>query len=536
MDRRWTYLRRKFLFCFCLRPANLHFLRVQIVPLYQHILVRAQSLPSGPESIQPLSAIFNAPFTSRESRSATAAAVDSFLDFWKVRDHDVDSPPEGGWDEDLRNVLESVGLLAKEITVPRTPISCNFSTPPTDIRRREALSAIPSPQRPFKAPIPFPMMPTSPESPVQSRMSHAARRARLSICSSPSKKRKLVQEEREKENISFTPVLPKDGVVPISQRIAEVVAGKKRSFEELQDATNSGAVLMPSTPVRRRSLKSAMKSRVGKSAIDRDPSPTRSASTCSNESDDERTVEAALFAESDSELLHEAVPFPRSFVLSETSEQPNKKRTRCDSGAPTTPTSPCLEVKQVDLTAARPAKRANLRRAVSAHELTVLHGKRKRLSLGADATDSDDEDDAKQEEKPLPALRIFRPLRKVYTLPSSDIDIRTDSPSAVAEPPSSDDDPRIGQVTPHHLISPAMKKANVFRESLLRALTPQISGGRYNTPGMKGLPTLDLTGERVSSLDEASDAELDLPGSDDSIQLGSSPLKTVSKLTAKALV
>ena len=452
------------------------------------------------------------------------------MDFWKVRDHDVDSPPEGGWDEDLKNVLESVGLLAKEIIVPRTPISGNFSTPTTDVRRREALSAIPSPQRPSKALVPFPMMPTSPESPVQPRMTHA-RRIRLSSCSSPSKKRKLVQEDREKENISVSPA--KDEVIPFAQRIADLVVGKKRSFEELHDATNCGGALMPSTPARRRSLKSTMKSRAAKS-VDRDPSPARSvASTCSNESDDERTVEAALFAECDSEPLSEAVPFPRSFALVESNGQPKKKRTRCDSGAPTIPGSP--EVKTLD----RPAKRANLRRAFSVQELTGLHGKRKRLSMETDATDSDDEDedDTKQGEKRLPALRIVRPLRKTYTLPSSDIDIRTDSPSAAAEPPSSDDDPRLGQVTPHHLISPAMKKGNVFRESLLRALTPRVSGGRYSTPGIKGLPTLDLTGERTKlSLDEASDAEPDLPGSDDSIDLGSSPLKAVSKLTTKALL
>ena len=51
--------------------------------------------------------------------------------------------------------------------------------------------------------------------------------------------------------------------------------------------------------------------------------------------------------------------------------------------------------------------------------------------------------------------RPLRPLRRAYTVPSSDSDISIHSMS-------SDDDPHVGQVTPHHLVSPPLNRRSIL--------------------------------------------------------------------------
>jgi len=57
-------------------------------------------------------------------------------------------------DNTLSNVVLSSPLgtaFSLPPSSPRTPVSASFSTPPTAILKREALSKVPSPQRPTKA-------------------------------------------------------------------------------------------------------------------------------------------------------------------------------------------------------------------------------------------------------------------------------------------------------------------------------------------------------------------------------------------------
>jgi hypothetical protein len=341
---------------------------------------------------------------------------------------------------------------------PRTPVSASFSTPPTAILKREAISKVPSPQRPTKAFGGFPIIPSMPASPVRrrTRSSMGARTplSAIQLCGSPPKRRRLMSEGEgrvleEKENVGV------GGVVSVAERIAangQKPVSKKRRHEEDDGEDYLEGMVLP-TPAKK--LKSRMKPRVKptpKNAKLKDASPVPSAAS-SNESEDERWVEQAV-----------RVAFPS--MTDGGDEQPPSvlahKRRRSNGGnleepghrlqqRPQQPRIASLDshvhgtprLKKIDLS------KMPLRRSTSIPEFVSTAIQRKRKRRESDASDLYDR--VVSSDPPLAALslRHAAKVQRVFpSIPWSDSD--TSLPVL-----SSDDDPHLGQVTPHHIISPA---------------------------------------------------------------------------------
>ena len=270
----------------------------------------------------------------------------------------------------------------------------------------------------------------------------------IQLCGSPSKRRRLMSEGEgrsleEKENVAV------GGVVSVAERIA--VNGKKRRHEEDDGEDYLEGMVLP-TPAKK--LKGRMKPRVKptpKNAKPKDLSPAPSAAS-SNESEDERWVEQAV-----------GVAFPS--MTDGGDEQPPSvlahKRRRSNGGnledpghllqhRPQQPRIVSLD-RQVPGTALRKIdlSKLPLRRSTSipAFVSTAIQRKRKRRESDA----SDLYDRVVSSDPPLAALCVQHApkVQRAFTrIPLSDSD--TSRPVL-----SSDDDPHLGQVTPHHIISPA---------------------------------------------------------------------------------
>ena len=446
-------------------------------------------MPENLSTLEELSDILDAIFRRR----VPLVAAEAFIDYWNISYSRMQVPKQG-WPPAIQHCLSSVGLLSQEVEekqeeepilepafvvtvpLPRTPLAASFTTPAV-LKREEFTTIIQSPQRPQKIFGPFPIIPSSPVSPLVRRSSDLSRRrtplSSIQLCGSPSKRRRLAvgheAERDEKENV----------VVSVVDRIAAMTPGatKKRKREEEDEVKEqkSGSSA--------KKLKSGMKPRTRSTSkkASQHASPTCSVAS-SNESEDERRwVEATLT---------QRIPFPVTGAQDEV----------CDGlSTPVLPPRKLRHVRTVESSKHRlfpyvlipPRKKPkserehttslddNLlskykmldlrmsskgRRSVSIPEL-MLSSKteKKRKRQESDAGDGDDDTldlyDLVSKSDPLPALQFpfppppVRQLRKAYSLPSSDSDVSLRSRSS-----SSDDDPYIGQVTPHHLISPILKR------------------------------------------------------------------------------
>jgi len=456
---------------------------LQIIPLYQHILVKIQRLPESLATLESLAPILDSVFRKR----VPSLAAEAFVDYWKLTYSRMPTP-ERGWPKSIRHCLSITGLLAIEDcddntfsnvvlpsplgtafslppSSPRTPISASFSTPPTAILKREAMSKVPSPQRPTKAFGGFPIVPSTPPSPVRrrTRSSIGARTplSEIQLCGSPSKRRRLMSEGEgrsleEKENVAV------GGIVSVAERIAlngqkTGAASKKRRYEEEEDGEDYlGGRVMP-TPAKK--LKSRMKPKVKptlKNTKLKEPSPALSAAS-SNESEDERWVEQAV-----------GVAFPSTADGSDEQRPPvlTYRRPRSNGSSPEEPGQLLQQRPQprivsldgqphsappvkIDLRTVVPLRRST---SISEFASTAIQKKRKR----ADSDSSDFYDRVIASDAPLAALPLRHAAKRAFTIPLSDPE--TSLPIA-----SSDDDPHLGQVTPHHIISPAPQSRAVGR-------------------------------------------------------------------------
>ena len=490
--------------------------------MYEHILVRIRALPENLAVLEELSDILSAIFRQR----VLPAASEAFIEYWNSR---VQAPKED-WPSGIRHCLSSVGLLPKETEIEQEestlepafvasdPPPASFTTPPA-VLKREAHTMIQSPQRPQKTFGFFPIIPSSPVSPLLRHSSDPARRrtplSSIQLCESPPKRRRLADDHEdrsdEKENL---------GVVSVVDRIAIMAPGviKKRRYGEAEDeeeAQKSG-----SSP---KKLKTSMRPRTRSASTkaSQDASPACSVAD-SNESEDERRwVEATLM---------QMVPFPVTEAQDEacggtsTPALPQRKRhirtvnnsehpsfsdvsipsrkrkterehiTSLDGSGVENPSSSSRTLN---------LRRSLIRRSVSIPESMLTsrtEKKRKRKESDADG-DIDDSPDLYDlvGPDPLPALQLSLPpspvrqFRTVYSLPSSDSDVSSKSLSL-----SSDDDPYIGQVTPHHLISPALQRRVKTRKTSMGVGIPDsddsvsTSGSEIESP-TKGVVKRQMT-------------------------------------------
>jgi hypothetical protein len=260
-------------------------------------------LPENLSTLEELSDILDAIFRRR----VFFTAAEAFTDYWNMSYSRMQVPKQG-WPPAIRHCLSSVGLLPKEVeeeaeetilkpdfatTVPRpltpSPIEVSFTTPPA-VLKCEASTTIQSPQRPQKIFGPFPIIPSSPMSPLLRHSSgRSERRTPLSsiqLCKTPPKRRRLAVDHEhgkdEKENV----------VVSVVDRIAALTPGaaKKRRCGEMEDKVEE----QKSGPSAKK-LKSSMRPRTRSASKKASQHASPACSVTSKESEDERQwVDATL--------------------------------------------------------------------------------------------------------------------------------------------------------------------------------------------------------------------------------------------------
>jgi len=420
-------------------------------------------------TLEELSDILDAIFRQRVS----LVAAEAFIDYWNMSYSRMPVPKQG-WPLAIQHCLSSVGLLPQEVekesilepafaatvAVPHTPPATSFTT---SILRPKAFTMIQSPPRPQKMFVPFPIIPSSPVSPLVRRSSDLARRrmplSSIQLCESPSKRRRLAVDHDdgsdEKENV----------VVSVVDRIAGMSPGeaKKRKREEVEHEVEEQKSNSPA-----KKLKSTMRPRTSSASKKTRQHASPAFSVASNESEDERRwVEATLThkipfpvteAQDDTCGEFSTPVLPRrvnnlAYVLVPSKKRPKEREHATSSGVENlSSSSTTMGLKKML------SMKKLIRRSASIPE-SMLSKKRKRQEsdIGEDSLDLYDLIGS----DPLPALHLslpppLRQLRRAYSLPSSDSDASSTSRSS-----SSDDDPYIGQVTPHHLISPGILQRRV---------------------------------------------------------------------------
>ncbi|KAL0961277.1 hypothetical protein HGRIS_006237 [Hohenbuehelia grisea] len=448
------------------------------IPLvYQSVLAAAQSIEPTPDALLGLEHVLQAPFVGRPNKPA--ALIEGFNEFWKLTFANIPEPA-AGYSTRIRRCLglplepvseENDAAMVEDVAIevdmpsemmevdapepvirPTTPVPQPPSTPP----RREL------PLQPL-APTPFyhqervtifkfnPLK--SPESPHKQRGSPStprrSRKRTQGISSpknaSPAKRRKL-EFEQDKENeapaaVHCTPVLAKSS------------PGKRRALGEPHDFDPS-VLEKAKVPSQR--------------PVPCSPSPS--------ECEDERAVASLVlpseavqevndenfFAESSalsgpsrtpSLFLKQRIP-PRKRLVLAAVEVPTLKEVY---GNKTSDPKSGLKTSQSldsgNFSFITPPTRRSLRLTMSDAN------RRRRRSTSRNASPYSTPTKSSSRSFMAKLLRAPSPLPEMQAPGSDDSIMASSSPSKAL--PSSDDQPRkLGQMTPHHLISPVPRRAS----------------------------------------------------------------------------
>ncbi|KAF5340609.1 hypothetical protein D9611_007421 [Ephemerocybe angulata] len=554
------------------------------VPLYQHLLLRIQTLPKDLGFLDAVSPLLESVFSG--ARAMPEAVMGSFKEtfdtFWSMSPYSKMDEPAGGWPPRVRrclgldaiNHVEETAteapitlLAASPIIVPATPkrvvpgrkhdIGVS-GVPRTPMANMNGFAHIPSPHRPRKESVdssaPFPLPMVSPVSPVRRRRrtnstnlsagsmglgmlfgsglgSGSARglgvglAPGLDVMESPSKRRRVSAvdegardgEERVrgkgKENADANaslgspvrrgrgqaspvrlgrPAAPLFEVVSVAERIVAASASAGAAAV-VQGGSEEGKK-------RRRKMKERMGAKKG--GVRWDVSPAESvASNCSRgsggstSSDDERWIADALIpfpsvevgggqqageGEEDVEmvvvkkrkrtLVMDAVLLP---PVGTANAQGASRRRKLEHASATADVVGAVATTSELRTPPPPAKRV-----VSAPELECSKRKRKRsasIVIGPYPVAVDVEGDNPFDADvatPLPALKLpGLPSPTASAAAEEEEEEEEEVSGEIVELPSSDDDPRYGQVTPHHIVSPALaqKTGKVYVSKMKRS-------------------------------------------------------------------
>ncbi|KAG6908308.1 hypothetical protein DXG01_005344 [Tephrocybe rancida] len=418
-----------------------------IIPLYETLLTTIQGWASVP-LLSTFGAALCSPLIPETRTEIHGPAVDAFKEFWETYINlDV---PEGGWNEDITSCLRSVygaptedkAALMSELEAAFIPHPATPSTPEmvpnapstpcssssTSCYDRTALNTPSTPPRPSKSTRSFTqLLIHSPESPMPS--------SRLSVLSrpptprssrySPVKRRKLTNGN--KENLSpvkeqfVTSVV--DRILASSPSVPKVNLGKRRLEDDLYSTDSSEderraveALVMPSEGIF--------------------SPPAKNLASTSKKADTHGSNFTGNATKKRKRMIMDAVEIP---PLSEVYAR-NLRTSASFERAPT------------------PANRQSLRRASSdtkVRDAGSENRSRKRRRGTETETELDGEDVFDIGAIPLQAL--VPSLTNAWTRPYSLVRQKSKRMVPSSEV-SSDDDPRLGQVTPHHLISPVLKR------------------------------------------------------------------------------
>ena len=479
---------------------------LQIVPLYQTMVICLRSLLASTDSLVALSPLLASGF--RRSSDTPPAILQTFTEFWGATYAKI-SPPRGGWPKELlahipvsstktgraealavtkhalgytpdpAPVETTAAKLAKmpmEL-MPRTPPSSSTSLPKTPQATSSTLSS--PPHRPFKTAASSPRRENlyeSPLTPLDSVFLHAA--ATPVTPKSPSRSPTKDKSIADKENMS--PHSPTTSVVEcIHMRSPPTSVLGKRLLDSAywerpaKRGRSSPGALLPAIQ------DDGFAAAAVFSLRSRSPSLE---STCSNDSEDDcLTVEQALLSSPDS--VHESTsPLMRNIDDKKTT--PSRLHRR----SPATRGHKRMIMEAVEVPFLRDIRRRERMKSVQTARTAPRRSLRRIQSLPEAETPIQLKVTPRKRRKDLPSrsnsspinLSLSSPLRAledaqglgsgtlIYTpgrFRLSDF-LCTDDSMVFMDPghryradvPSSDDDPHIGQVTPHHLVSPAMRR------------------------------------------------------------------------------
>ncbi|KAF9465816.1 hypothetical protein BDZ94DRAFT_1253254 [Collybia nuda] len=443
-------------------------LEYDILPLYQHVLLRIQSLPLGLETLQTFAALIESPFSGREDMPSPA--VDAFRDFWEIAYVRMEQPKEG-WPAEICNCLRvAMGIATpaifdngKELLVPHPKLAAAFCPSPSPALSTSSIEAIVS-----NSPRPSTPTPSTPSTFTS-----------VSCTSTPSRPGSPVRSS----SIPFPSRSPvgspqrTPGTPTYTPRSAHrsLLSSKRRKLGDGDKENRSPAIALPIRSVEERiSMRTAEdrawvtkpfmlgKRRFEEEELDEDqPSPLKKGKKLdlfSDDSEDELDVNTDLVATSS---IVEDVFTSKFFSPFKTTSSvdlflftPPKKRKRVFMEAVEVPTlrevytrlkcTTSLESLRATPSSLFPSARhmcSVTREPASTRILASDGSSRKRRRASAEDIFSS---------SPLHPLEAPRSdsfsLTPVKTWNSPDF-------------PSSDDDPHFGQVTPHRIISPKLRRA-----------------------------------------------------------------------------
>ncbi|KAG5644908.1 hypothetical protein DXG03_007460 [Asterophora parasitica] len=424
----------------------------QILPLYQTFVICIQGFPISSDTLQTFSAILCAPFASDTRAEIREPAKETFREFWDATYAD-EPVPKGGWNEEIDICLRAVYTVSgeksavvsdKEANVdlqpaftlcpstPTTPTVHVVPTTPTTsssfLSARNANTPSTPPHRSHKPSRLFGQLPNqSPESPMPaSRPSVFTRpstpRTLRTEHSSPAKRRKLVNGN--KENLS-----------PIQERVIPSVLERM------------GILGSPKA--------SPLKVTLGK---------RRFQEYDGGDSEDECTVVEGLVMPAEEDVFLVAPAKSMQLLPSETTATvaSHKKRKRMVLDAvevmplsdvyPRLRASASFEEKSNVATRSMRRTRSEAKaRSSWTADASPLDSTRKRRRGSFCST----EEGSEEEVYSIGSV----PLRELLPWPRRPYSSQSLKGSLPSSELSSDDDPHIGQVTPHRLISPQLRRA-----------------------------------------------------------------------------
>ncbi|KAG6889873.1 hypothetical protein C0995_013847 [Termitomyces sp. Mi166 len=417
-----------------------------IVPLYETLLVTIQGRASVP-LLSCFGPALCAPLVHETRPEIRGPAVDAFKEFWDTTYANVEEP-EGGWNSDIASCLRSVygvpeeekGAIIAELEAafiprPTTPTPsmprmildapstpCSSTSPSCYDRITPKMPS--TPPRPFKSARPFTQLSIqSPESPMPaSRLSALSRppTPRTSR-SSPAKRRKLANGNKENfspaKEVVITPVI--DRILASSPSATKVSLGKRR-FEE--DSSEDERSIVESLVV---------PPEVDVFFVTHTPKPTPNA---------------------DNEKPAKSTTKKRKRIIMDAVEMPPLSQAYTRTLRP----SASFELPHTPMVIKRSVRRTRSESKVSAAGSDMTRSNKRRKHVGSE--EEEEEEVFNIGAVPLRALVASENRASFY--PYSLVRQRSKQ-SVPSSELSSDDDPRLGQVTPYHLISPDLKRGKV---------------------------------------------------------------------------
>ncbi|KAG6899592.1 hypothetical protein C0993_008858 [Termitomyces sp. T159_Od127] len=410
-----------------------------IVPLYETLLVTIQ----GRASVSLLSCFgpaLCAPLVHETRAEIRGPAVDAFRDFWDTTYADAEVP-EGGWTSDIAACLSSVyGAPEEERVAVIAELEAAFiprPTTPTPSMPRMILSTHPTPRSPSAShynhitpkTLSTPPRPPrsftrlviqSPESPMRnSRLAALSRPPTPGTSRSPTKRRKLAKGNKENfspaKDVTFTPVI--DRILASSPLVTKVKLGKRR-FEEdsSEDEKNVAKSLIPPED--------------DVFFVTHTPKPTPNV---------DHRILAKTTTKKRKRMVMDAVEMPPLSKI--------YGRTLRPSASFELPRTPTMVKRSIS-------------RSRSESKVSALSSEMTRSSKRRKGAETAEEGEEVSNIGMIDLRALIPSENRVSFYPYSLVRQRNKRLVPSSEL-SSDDDPHLGQVTPHHLISPDLKRVKV---------------------------------------------------------------------------